>query len=277
MKKEKHNHKLTNLLKVVIFGIIMIAPFFAVLSKTLYITFNPNAQDSYADYYSSTQVAVSGNSLEQINNNYSINLKTFTDYAQNTNVGYIKLGNGRFKYTDLSINWNDYKPSNSPNLTDAQLQTINNVCIYIGNLTNQKLILKFYQDNTAIATWYYSTIPNKIKNTIYFTLVDLPTFSEGSYASNYNSKSMYMITYTIDKLDNAFYYAIDELNEQPIFNWAKDTAIYNALNSFTTGITGTTNSTLALLLAYWFIITAIYIVIDIIIFAFTYLTHFFNN
>lgn len=45
--KEKHDHKFTNLLKVAIFALLMIAPLFASISQMLYATFNKNAYKSY--------------------------------------------------------------------------------------------------------------------------------------------------------------------------------------------------------------------------------------
>ena len=46
-EKQKHNHKLTDLLKVCIFGLLMIAPLLASVSQMLYVTLNKNAKDSY--------------------------------------------------------------------------------------------------------------------------------------------------------------------------------------------------------------------------------------
>lgn len=75
-----------------------------------------------------------------------------------------------------------------------------------------------------------------------------------------------------------FYDAIDNLNTQPIFNWTSSTAIYTAINNMCTGLEfGTSGNTLSLLLTYWSLNTAIYIVFDIIIYMFTKLTHFMNE
>lgn len=85
------------------------------------------------------------------------------------------------------------------------------------------------------------------------------------------------VNYATDPLQ-IFYNAIDELNNQPIFNWTQQTAIYTAINNMCTGLEfGTSGNTLSLLLTYWSLNTAIYIVFDIIIFCFTKITHFLND
>ena len=73
---------------------------------------------------------------------------------------------------------------------------------------------------------------------------------------------------------NVFYTAVNNMNNSTLFNWTEDTAIYTALNSMLVGLElGTGTTTLAILLTYWSLMTAIYIVFDIIIFCFTKLTH----
>lgn len=46
--KIKHNHKLTDILKVCIFSIVMMAPLFAILTECLYIICNKSAPTNYA-------------------------------------------------------------------------------------------------------------------------------------------------------------------------------------------------------------------------------------
>lgn len=77
---------------------------------------------------------------------------------------------------------------------------------------------------------------------------------------------------------NVFYTAVAKLNTQPLFNWTQNTAIYSAINQMTTGLEfGTGGNTLALLLTYWSLNIAIYIIFDIVIVLFTKLTHLINN
>lgn len=73
---------------------------------------------------------------------------------------------------------------------------------------------------------------------------------------------------------NVFYTAVSNMNSSTLFNWTTSTAIYAAINNMLTGLElGTGTTTLAILLTYWALMTAIYIVFDIIIFCFTKITH----
>ena len=86
---------------------------------------------------------------------------------------------------------------------------------------------------------------------------------------------IYSMVYTTENTQkNFFYESIDELHNQPIFNWAEHTGIYTAINGMTEGLDMGENNTLALLLSYWAICTAVYIVFDIVIVMFTKITHF---
>lgn len=73
---------------------------------------------------------------------------------------------------------------------------------------------------------------------------------------------------------NVFYEAIDQIGTQPIFNWTTGTAMYTTINGMTTGLDfGSGANVLAILLTYWSLNTAVYIIFDIVIWAFTKLTH----
>ena len=61
-----------------------------------------------------------------------------------------------------------------------------------------------------------------------------------------------------------------------IISWVNTTAIYTAINNMFTTL-NVNSQTIIYLLTYWLMITAIYIVIDIVIETFVYLTHWFND
>ena len=73
---------------------------------------------------------------------------------------------------------------------------------------------------------------------------------------------------------NVFYDAVERLSSENLFSWTSSTSIYSTLNLMLTGLDlGTGTATLCLLLTYWALMSAIYIVFDIIIFIFTKITH----
>lgn len=61
-----------------------------------------------------------------------------------------------------------------------------------------------------------------------------------------------------------------------IISWVNTTAIYTAINNMFTGL-NITSQTITYLLTYWMMITAVYVVIDIVIETFVYLTHWFTD
>ena len=73
---------------------------------------------------------------------------------------------------------------------------------------------------------------------------------------------------------HAFYNAVDYLSTSTLFAWTTSTGIYSTLLAMCTGLElGTGATAICVLLTYWSLMTAIYIVFDIIIFCFTKLTH----
>ena len=77
---------------------------------------------------------------------------------------------------------------------------------------------------------------------------------------------------------DVFYNAINNIGTKSIFTWTESTAIYTPINNMLTGLEiGTGTNILAILLTYWSLNTAIYIVFDIIIFCFTKITHMLHN
>ena len=91
-----------------------------------------------------------------------------------------------------------------------------------------------------------------------------------------NRNAFESYTSTAGTLDNVFYYAVAQLQTESLFNWCTNTGIYTTINAMNTGL-GITDATISLLLTYWALLTALYVVFDIIIVLFTKITHFFTN
>lgn len=242
--KEKHNHKLTDFLKFIIFACIMIAPFFSVLSRCLYVTFNKNAENSY---YGETV-----NELLPISVNYNDIVVNELYYINGANTR-VTSGNYRVQFTEMTI-------------TNVDLTGYSVFQIFPnGGYTT----LGIYGDN--VASKYYV-----LENTPVLWSFRIGTYEEVNFIGTIDMYYMQPNRYSY--LDNAFIYSIYDLNNQPVFSWAKNTAIYTAIDNMTTGLGFTNDSNvLALLLAYWSLNTAVYIVFDIILWAFTKLTHFVND
>lgn len=249
--KNKHNHALTNWLKVIIFAIVMIAPFFAVFAGTAYTVFNKNAKDSY---YGET-----------------INQKTekhITQYSQNKNYTFY-ISNGTYVST---------------NITNGNQIYIENLEIeqYNGNATidfsthqywrfrrgneSTNLLIEYYNQETNDYTWYVNLGQNTTW-TLKFTLTQ-----NNSTATDWLSQIYYYEYNNYSYLSSAFYYNVEQLKTQPLFAWTKDTGIYGTFNAMCEGL-DQQDGILPLLLTYWTLNTCIYIVFDIILVTFTKIIH----
>lgn len=71
---------------------------------------------------------------------------------------------------------------------------------------------------------------------------------------------------------DVFYNAVSNMCAKPLFSWTTQTGIYTPINAMCTGLE-IQSGALPILLTYWALMTAIYIVFDIVIKMFTYITH----
>ena len=87
----------------------------------------------------------------------------------------------------------------------------------------------------------------------------------------------YADTYYVDTtLSSVFYSAVQELDKASIFSWTTYTGTYTAINNMCMTL-GIVSPPLAVLLTYWTLISVIYIIIDIVLETFIYLTHWIND
>ena len=62
------------------------------------------------------------------------------------------------------------------------------------------------------------------------------------------------------------------MTKSELFNWTQNTAVYTGIKAMTDNLQIQTNA-IAILLTYWFILTIIYIIVDIVLKLFTTMTH----
>lgn len=225
----KHNHSLTDLLKILLFAILMLAPVGMVASRCLYVIANKNAYQSYSN---ATEV------------------KTYLNYDSVIGNTYI-------------MNWVD----NNNGMTNNTTQIIPYQSITITAPTGA---VKFRYGNNKTLQFY------DVNDTNLGSQTNITSFS---YVANSNTSlqtqpwfnRQLVLTQKVS-LDNVFEYSIEQLEQSNLFNWTKNTAIYSGVETMTTQL-GITNQTIPILLVYWFLLTIIYIIIDIILKLFTYMTH----
>lgn len=286
--KGKHDHKLTDLLKVLIFAIIMLAPIFAVASKCLYVACNKNAKDSY-----------SGTTTQIVEKTLQTNQVASYDDLIVGNVYKLKFYNNALDewfYNDIGDIYFDFAYYfYSIDMSDFLVDEVAYVShLPLGNLISYSNIVFINADELYL----YLTFINNLDFNFDITINCVGKLNENSfcifkmtddllsdlsvlYVENYISECpqeylQYVLQYEeiqTSTLDNVFYNAVDELANKPLFAWTKNTGIYSAINTMTKGLELGNNNVLAVLLTYWALMTAIYIVFDIIIFLFTKMTH----
>lgn len=92
LKLGKHDHSLTDILKVLLFAIVMLAPFFAILTECLYMICNKNAPTNYTG----TQQDVFYNAITNIGNQSIFNWTENTGIYQviNSMCTNLEIGTG---------------------------------------------------------------------------------------------------------------------------------------------------------------------------------------
>lgn len=255
--KEKHNHKLTDLLKVAMFSLVMLAPFLSIGVRCGYVMWNKNAKDSYSG-------------------SYGINYKYETNEVNN--ISDLKVGNVytlNYDYDNIDSTYYVVTATmiNAPrNNFMVNINDFNNGGYITIVINNQQIYFYLNDVNNQYITSY--TVPYNDIDFVFYT-----TASGTNNFIQYISESTYNEIDSIDTsgtLDNAFSYSVSQISNDPIFNWTRNTGIYTPMNAMVEGLE-IENDTLQILLAYWSLMTAVYIVFDLIIFCFTKITHFING
>lgn len=257
--KGKHDHALTSWLKVSIFSLLMIAPLFASISQWVYVTCNKNAKDNYSGQFS-ISYKYESNDVNNINDLHVGNIYKMTFEAQPTDAPtYKEICFVRAGYNITNFN-NDYQ---------FETETDNN---YIRLRYNNTLLLFSSSNYESLITVPWSNITFPYSFDFVFNRdmnIDLDTTTYKIEKTDFN------IVTNIDtsgSLDNAFYYGVEKMTESDLFNWTQNTAVYTGIKTMTDNLEIQTPA-IAILLTYWFILTIIYVIIDIVLKGFTTLTH----
>lgn len=301
IEKPRHDHKLTDLLKVCIFSLLMLAPLVASCSQWIYATINKNAYQSYSgtqSYTSATPVYQTNevNSFEDLvqNNYYELHFTTtitFNDDLQPSNkVLQILSDYGNNVMNIINVSTNSDGDSLIYILNNIQYGEIDYLLSYNEIIDNTSSITRHYYElfNYDNANDDFSSAVEvgviegnlyiyTINTTILFQYLidDYSAFltSEDYSITAVNTMQEYTITqHEQSTLDNAFYYGVDQMTKSELFNWTQNTALYSGIKAMTDNLQIQTNA-IAILLTYWFILTIIYIIVDIVLKLFTTITH----
>lgn len=240
--KGKHDHALTSWLKVIIFSLLMIAPLFASISQWIYVSFNKNAKDSYGGF--------NENQVEYVE---PTNVETYQEYNL-INHSYTLSTNG---YIDLQI-----------------LEVVN----FTGNDTQKQLIEdsnRIYLRTTGDYYIFYNNSTYQYEMNVNNITIELKVIITATNINSLNDLKPILLERQVngnETLDNAFYYGVEKMTESDLFNWTQNTTLYSGIKTMTDNLEIQTPA-IAILLTYWFILTIIYVIIDIVLKGFTTLTH----
>lgn len=250
---KKHDHSLTNILKAAIFSLVMLAPIFSITVRCGYVMFNKNA---YKSYYGETinqeiETEVNYNALVG-NKNYVFHNPLTSDKPSSTLHTNMYVSN--------MVNLNGFN-------NDYDLSNVRIIRFYLDNVYNTF----FFQDINGTNLFQLGLNNATMKFSFNFEGYYQDFDSGFEYANYFYTVSFNKYSY----LDNAFTYGISNLKNESVFNWTQNTAIYIPINAMCTGL-GITENAISIMLTYWALMTAIYIIFDIVIVLFTKLTHLLN-
>lgn len=173
--------------------------------------------------------------------------------SQNLQPNYTQIKSNDDLVLNKTYHFSNVSPVNTYNITVSNisnlvgysynnLENINRIRLYSSGL------VEFSQDTTQL----FST--NNIIN-FDFNLI-----------SFYRENEVYKVLYNIENntLLDTFYYSVEKVEQSNLFNWAQNSIIYTGIANTCTQLS-ITNTFIPLLLAYWLIISVIYILYDIIL------------
>ena len=201
VEKNKHDHKGTEQLKIIIFSLLMLAPLIASVSQMLYATFNPNAKDSteitgqqyhVENEYQTNEV----NSVEDlvVGNIYKCNMSNLTTTTNIMRVQMLLYGNTQ----------------------ETICETKNtSAVLWFESLENGlKRFLYNYVENNQNYIYYMPIGYGEIDNIEIYIVYDGWINPNNNIILNFNSSDYLgeqtIVAEPVHTLDNAFYYGVDQ-------------------------------------------------------------------
>jgi len=240
--KDKKIHE--NIIGKIIYAFLLFMPLLAIGVTCAYAIFNKNAYQSTA--------MVQDTKYELIGNQENFEVRNYYQFYTNSNL-ILNNRNQTIKFKNFA---------SISGYTQAEILNIEK--------TNQ---FEFYQNQNGKfihfslngqSENYYFQFANT-EGVLSRNLIFNFQFDGNNNLLNNYQDNIYLLQFgQSNLLDNVFYYSIDKVQESPLFNWAKDSAIYTGMTT-TCNALNITTPFIPLLTTYWLIISIIYILYDIIL------------
>jgi len=229
-KEEKRKHKgQESIIGKIIYSFLLFLPLLAIGVTCGYAMFNKNAYQSYASTNESNYTNTTINNLN-IGQTYYLITPSTEQYERQQEFTEISVQEVLFDNVNKDVNkLRIYVPSNS-------------TILYIQAIGTDGFT--FTSDVPHILSFNYYGINNNY------------------YISQINTILYEKQTITTSYLSDVFYYSVNQVKNNTLFNWAENSIIYTTTNATCNALSITTPF-IPLLLSYWLIISVIYFLYDI--------------
>ena len=256
----------------------MLLPVFFITGRCLYVTFNQNAKDSWSGDYGVTYKYQSNVPFHDDD----IDIDNGNIYAFNYNDQSILLG------SDIWLDFRVIRGSIKFDFSDGLYidEYMNNITISDRSIRIVLFNSSENYDTSSVLTIYlgdtnndeYLAIVDELSDILITTsedciilmneciINDLGLDREIVYRLTYTDYNEILSVESEATLDNAFIYSVNQLNEVPLFSWAK-TSFLVAPFQYIGALFGVPNdSPITTLMSYWLDISIIWLVFDLIMY-----------
>ena len=311
LKQAKHNHLLTDWLKVGIFALLLLLPFFVFAPTAFYYGFNEHATAPTKQVENTTTIHMQQNVINGIpTSTNGFELDNFDETFVDEDGFYLTTLDGETSELFVDTNSNEYLTNDkvlisfdfwynsgvdlhfdfaltgdygnlifysNVELIDGKYQKI---ATFENNDTNIKLDYVFYSTNDDVS--YYLKYFQLFNLTQMFGSGNEPTIDEfnalfpNDYYTNDSDANIELpngtyTTYT--DISSTMSFAWESMFDTPLLKWTKDSPFKTSINGFLTIFQIPQQSGIGLYLNYLITMVCIYVVFDIVIQLFKWITH----
>ena len=268
-----------------LYGLLMLLPCFAILVKCCYVAFNKNAYESYSgSEITYTQKTLQTNEVNSFDDLVVGNVYKLSRMDKNDNLSLNEYQ--EFDGVPLHLDFCFYIYG-LDDIAEVYLDDYN----FIQFFTENSFQFDFYPVLDGLYTGFIS-VPFAQNSFITIQLDEFSVFDYAIFKYDLNTLSDYdsllQHQYIIDfisacpseylplttyyeetetsTLDNVFYYAVDEVTSNDLFSWASNSFLNAPLTYITNLFNMPSDNAIILLLSYWFNISIIWLVFDVMIY-----------
>ena len=271
MEKLKHNHLFTDVIKVGIFALLLILPILCFIPTGFYYGFNEHAEAQTKEVIKDTETTTTNatyyeNGTTKPTDNTEIEINKMYVWDSRKVSSYPMTGTLLCDYLEI-IDSNNATITNE--ITDQQVIYLLTLSVYNGeqrytiNPNNGYIVIAFMAKQAPNFNNYYQG-------------VDILNFHILQNTTQTTTTTTETETYNMS-ISESMYQAWEDVWTSPLFNWTNNTPLNTGLTGFVNIFGITTNSYISSYIIYLLSITGIYVVIDIVLEVFKWLTHLIGN